>query len=116
MRRLIAGILMFVLCLGLCACGGGSSESERSLSDRAGSAVKGQLMVYVSLSYQTTGVPQITTYVKEIGNNKFQVTGKVTVRDNYGDTYTGKYDATATYDAASDDFDVDYDLDDLYKD
>lgn len=117
MKKTIALLLTLALCFSLCACGVGNSVAEeKSLSDRAASAVKGQLMVYVSLTYETNGVPSITTYVKEIGTNEYQVTGKVTIRDNYGDTYTGKYDAVATYDVDTDDFDVDYDVGDLYRD
>ena len=40
----------------------------------------------------------------------------VTIRDKYGDTFTGKYDATAIYNPLTDEFDVDYEVGKLYKD
>ena len=46
----------------------------------------------------------------------FEVTGKVTVKDKYGDSYTGKYDAVVEYDPATDDCDANCDIDKLYKD
>ena len=113
MKKVLSLILALVMCLSLCACGGGSSK--KSLSDRAADAVSSQIKVYVKLSYEVNGVPQVTTYVTETSTNHFKVTGKVTVRDAYGDTYSGKYDATAVYDPATDSFDVDYDIAKLYK-
>lgn len=116
MKKALSLILALVMCLSLCACGSGSGSSKKSLSDRAADAVSSQIKVYVKLSYEVNGVPQVTTYVTETSTNNFKVTGKVSVRDAYGDTYTGKYDATAIYDPATDDFDVDYDVAKLYKD
>ena len=84
--------------------------------DKLESAVKSRIMVEITLTYETTGVPSITTYVKEIGDNLYEVTGKVSVKDKYGDSYTGKYDAEVEYDPATEDCDVDLDLGKLYKD
>lgn len=114
MKKLIAFVLVIALLVSLCACG--SSSTPKSLSDRAASQVKSTIQVYINLSYDIVGVPQVTTYVKDLGGGEYQVTGKVTIRDEYGDSYTGKYDATATYNESSDRFDVDYDVDSLYKD
>ena len=75
-----------------------------------------RIMVEIALSYDTTGVPTITTFVDEIGENTYEVTGKVTVKDKYGDSYTGKYDAEVEYNPATDNCDVDLELGDLYKD
>ena len=113
MKKTIAMMLVVILCMGLWACG--PQEPEKTLPDRAGDEVRSQILFYVSISYEIVGLPNVTSFVKEIGENEFQVTGKVTVRDNYGDSYTGKYDATAIYDPSTDDFDVDYELDKLYK-
>lgn len=115
MKKLIALVLVAAFLISLCACGS-SSGSERSLSDRAASQVASTVKVYCKLSYNITGVPQVTTYVQDMGGGEFRVTGKVTIRDEYGDSYTGKYDATATYNESSDSFDIDYDVDSLYKD
>lgn len=116
MKRVFALILVFALCFGLCACGGGSTESKDSPEDKVRSAVRSRIMVEIALGYETTGVPTITAYVDDIGNNCYEVTGKVTVKDKYGDSYTGKYDAEVEYDPATGDCDVDLELDSLYKD
>lgn len=115
MKKILSIILVTALLISLCACGS-SSGSTRSLSDRAASQVKSTIQVYINMSYEIVGVPQVTTYVKDLGGGEYQVTGKVTIRDEYGDSYTGKYDATATYSESSDRFDVDFDVDSLYKD
>ena len=109
-------ILAFALCFGLCACGGGSTESKDSPEDKVSSAVISRITVEILLSYDTNGTPTITTYVDEIGNNRYEVTGKVTVYDKYSDSYTGKYDAEVEYDPATGHCDVDLDLGTLYKD
>lgn len=116
MKRVFALILAFALCFGLCACGGGSTESKDSPEEKVRIAVRSQIVVELMFSYDTTGAPTITTYVDEIGNNRYEVTGKVTVNDKYGDSYTGKYDAEVEYDPATGDCDVDLDLGTLYKD
>ena len=116
MKRVISLILVAAFCLGLCACGSGGSKSENTPESKVVSAVRSQIMVEIMLSYDTNGVPTITTYVDELGANRYEVTGKVTVRDKYGDTYTGKYDAEVEYDLSTGDCDVDLDLGSLYKD
>ena len=107
-------IYLFLGCL--CACSGGSGESEKTPRDEVVSAVRSRIMLEVTLRYDTTGVPNITTYVDEVGDNIYEVSGKVTVRDKYGDSYTGKYDAKVEYNPATEDCDVDLDLGTLYKD
>ena len=116
MKRVFALILAVALCFGLCACGGGSTESKASPEEKVSSAVRSRIIVEITFSYDTTGVPTITTYVDEIGDNRYEVTGKVTVKDKYGDSYTGKYDAEVEYDPVTDDCDVDLELGTLYKD
>ncbi len=115
MKRAISLLLAFIMCVSFCACETERSEDSESLSDRVASEVKAQIMFHVGLSYEIVGAPRVTAFVKEIGDNEFRVTGKVTIRDNYGDTYTGKYDATASYDEDSDNISVDYDIGELYK-
>lgn len=116
MKRVFSLLLVIALCFGLCACGGGSKESEKSPSEAVTSAVKSRIMVEIALGYDTVGVPSITTYVDEVSSNLYEVTGKVTVKDKYGDSYTGKYDAEVEYDPATGDCDVDLELGKLYKD
>lgn len=116
MKKILALILAVFMCLSLCACGGGKGENSESVEDKVRSSVESRLMTYVTLSYETVGVPTITCYIEEVGENVFEVSGKVTVKDKYGDTYSGKYDAEVEYDPSTDKCDVDYDLGKLYKD
>ncbi|MBQ3088852.1 MAG: hypothetical protein IJC36_04375 [Clostridia bacterium] len=117
MKRVIALILVIVLCAGLCACGGSSnSESAKTPKEAVISAVRARVMVEVKLSYDITGVPTVTTYVNEIDETTYEVSGKVTVKDKYGDSYTGKYDAEVDYDPSTGGCNVDLDLGSLYKD
>ena len=115
MKRIFALLMAIVLCFGLCACGG-SKEPEKTPEDKVTSAVRSYIMVEITLSYETTGVPSITTFVNQIDETTYEVTGKVTVKDKYGDSYTGKYDAMVEYDPATEDCDVDLELGSLYKD
>ena len=120
MKRAFLMILAVVLCLGLCACGTGGaqkeSEVEETPNDKVATAVKNQIMVQIALQYDTTGVPTITTYVSKVSENLYEVTGKVTVHDKYGDSYTGKYDAEVKYNSVTKDCDVKLSMDTLYKD
>lgn len=116
MKKVFSLILALVMCLSLCACGIGKDKKEKSMSERAADAVRAQINVYITLHYDTNGVPQVTTYVNETSMYQFEVSGKVTIRDKYGDTFTGKYDATAIYNPLTDEFDVDYEVGKLYKD
>ena len=123
MKKVLSILLGLVLCFSLCACGSKSSESTvsseytESVEDKVRNAVETTISVYVKLSYNTTGVPTIICYIDSSGTNEYTVSGKVTVRDKYGDSYTGKYDAVVVYNPETDSCSVSsYDLGDLYQD
>lgn len=115
MKKALSLILVLVMCLSLCACGGNSQED--GAEKKAIQTVHNNIQVKLVVRYGSVGAPSYTTYVTEIDTNKFEISGKVTIKDKYGDTYTGKYSAVATYDPStgkctvSDDY-----LGDLYKD
>ncbi len=113
MKKLIAITLTLIMCVGLVGCGG---STEDSVESKVADAVESRVMTEVMLRYDTKGSPTITTFVDDQGGNNYVVTGKVTVMDKYGDSYTGKYDATAKYDPETEDCDVDVTIDTLYKD
>lgn len=120
MKKFLSVLLMSVIMFSLVACGG-TKEPEKSpeelIIEDVKSAVSSKIIATIIWKYDTEGTPIITHYVDEISENKFEVTGKVTVRDKYGDTYTGKYDAIVEYDPAEEDSDiVSFNLGTLYKD
>lgn len=117
MKKLLALVMAILMCLCLCACDPGTeAEDAKSPEETVESKVRSQIMAEIILTYDTEGVPTITSYVNQRGENTYEVTGKVTVKDKYGDYYTGKYDAEVEYDPETGYCDVDLDLGTLYKD
>ena len=115
MKKILLVLLTLVFVFSLVACDD-TGEKTDSVSDEVKSAVRGRIIATVALQYDTTGSPNITFFVDEIGDNIYEVTGKVTVRDKYGDSYTGKYDAEVEYNPEDDDCNVtSFDLGTLYK-
>ena len=118
MKKIFSLLLVLIMCISLVACGGGSSsesKTEESIESKVRKSVDSHIDVEIMLSYNTVGEPDITYYVDEISENNFEVSGKVTVKDKYGDSYSGKYDATVKYDPETDKCDTDVEIDKLYK-
>ena len=117
MKKFLSLLLTIGLCVSLVACGGGSSSESKteSVESKVESSVKAHINAEIILSYDTVGVPNITYYIDEISENNFEVSGKVTVQDKYGDSYSGKYDATVKYNPETDKCDTDVEIDKLYK-
>lgn len=115
MKKVISLIMVLALCLGLCACGGNSSKGKQTPKEKAVSTLESYIGVQIALRYDTVGPTHITTYVEELGDNAFGISGKVTVQDKYGDSYTGTYDAEVVYNPETDKCDVDLELGTLYK-
>ena len=114
MKKVLAIIMAVIMCLSLCACG--KKEPVETVEDKVISSVKSNIMARIAIQYDTVGAPSITCFIDEIGENQYEATGKVTVKDKYGDSYTGKYDATVKYDPSTDDCNVNCTIDKLYKD
>ena len=103
MKRTITSIFAIMLALAmvmsLAACGGASNSSS---SDNPETIVKksaeNRITVEVALNYKINGAPSCSSIVTKIDDNLYEVTGKVTVRDEYGDSYTGKYTVKVEYD------------------
>ena len=105
-----------VLCFAVCACGGNAGASDEDITGEIEYAVSLDLNVKVAMNYDVKGISNITYYVSEMGENQYEVTGKVTVLDKYGDSYTGNYDSIVEYDPATGECDADSTLDTLHKD
>ena len=117
MKKIIGLLLVFVMVLSLCACGGGTEEKKSSPKDAVIEKIKNRIIAEIALSYDTVGAPTITAYASETEENVFEISGKVTVKDSYGNKYTGQYDAIVEYNPTTEVCYVkDYDLGTLYKD
>ena len=112
MKKLLSFTLIFILVFFLFACG----EPPQTVESKVADAVEFEVMFEIMLSYEIVGTPIVTTYIDTIGENEYEVTGKVTVRDKYGDTYTGKYDAIVSYNPETDKCSAQVDIDTLYRD
>ncbi|MBQ1187414.1 MAG: hypothetical protein IIX54_07005 [Clostridia bacterium] len=112
MKNLFAIILLTICCLSLCACGG-SVDNIETVEDKVMEAVQAQINARTVWRYG--GLPHASQFIDEIGENKFKVTGEISVRDKNGDTYEGGYDAVVEYDPATDECVVDIDIDSLYR-
>ena len=54
------------------------------------------------VGYEISGSPQVTmASVREVSEDEWEVSGKITVKDKYGDSYTGTYDAVVEYDSST---------------
>ena len=115
MKKILIVLLIVVAVLSLVSCNG--AESELSVYDRVKIAVESHINVYHMYKYDVAGRPEITYFMDEIQTNVYEVTGKVTVQDKYGDTYTGKYDAVVEYNPNKEECSVwSLELGSLYKD
>ena len=121
MKKILVFLLVVVLAFSLVACGSSGNETQEESGEEAiikdvKDTVSARIVAKIVVSYDTVGSPTITHYVDEIDENEYEVTGKVTVRDKYGDTYTGKYDAIVIYDPVEKDSRIDsFELGSLYK-
>jgi len=118
MKKIMSIILVVILCCSLYACGS-NSDSEpvtQSLRERAKISVESSIRIHIMVWYDDVSITSITYgKQKEVDSNTFEFSGKVTVKDQYGDYYTGTFDSTVTYNASEDKFDDDTDVGDLYK-
>lgn len=115
MKKLLSLALAIIFCFSLFACG--NKDKEPSVEDLVKECVKDRIDVELVLSYDITGNIQATYFLDEVSENVFEVTGKVTVKDKYGDNYSGKYDAIVEYNPQSNKCSLEnLDIGKLYKD
>ncbi len=95
MKKIFVFVLVLAMVFSFSACGGTMQEEGKSVEDEIRSDVRSRVMVDVTLSYDIVGVPNITMYLDKVDEDTYEITGKVSVKDKYGDSYTGNYDAVA---------------------
>ena len=108
----LAVVMLFGCCFVMSGCGD-DSKGSKSQNDDIQDAVRYQIMADVarkSLSGSSISFISCTyATIKNLGNNQFKVSGKVTVRDQYGSMHVADYDAEVDYDADYDDYDAEID-------
>ena len=116
MKRIICLFFVIAMIFTLCACGG-ETEEEKSVLDKVADASDWYISFHISMSYgdAVIGAPTFTHYVADFGDNNYLVTGKVTVRDRYGDECWAKYEASVRYNPDTDKCSVtDYEVGTFY--
>lgn len=116
MKKVLAiSLVLIIISTFLYGCGENNANTSYSITDKVESAVKNRITAKVMINYDVQGSPQITYYTKQISENEYSVSGKVVVRDKYGDNYEANYDATVIYDSTNDSYNESVNLGDFYK-
>lgn len=116
-------LLSIVFTMSAVSCGSGSTQEdkpkvEKSPEDIVESAVTSRAWSYANTLYDISGLPDVfIATCNETEENLYEVYGKVNVKDNYGDSYTGKFEAIAEYNPETKEADVtEFDMETPTKD
>lgn len=108
---LLAIAMLFVGSIALVSCssdGDDVSKSSKSAEDRAKDATHSKLALQIAVSTLNGSKISMSnctyTTVKKLDNGNFKISGKVKVRDQYGDFHTANYDSDVTYDKTDDSY------------
>ena len=112
---LLVFVMIFGCCFALSSCGNNSNDGsyEKTPKEEAQDFVMYQMMA--EMNWMTLGGSTISftscTYgtTRDLGNNKYKISGTVKVRDQYGNFHVANYDAEVEYDADTDDWDAEID-------
>lgn len=99
MKKVIALSLVLIMVLSLCACG--QKEPEFDPREEFKSKVNAAVAAKCFLSYADVKTAITTLSDIDVDGNTYTGKGKVTIRDNYGDTYVGKVTAVYKYNEES---------------
>lgn len=102
MKKIIALLMSAILMISLASCGGGgsSTSSSESPEKKVISAAENSVSTKIALNYKTQGAPTFDSYCNHDEElDTYTVTGKVKVKDDYGDIYSAKYTVYVDYDA-----------------
>ena len=112
-------LLILAFCLSFCtilsSCDGGSSqEYQKTYRDY----VRDQIEYRIKGTLYSSGYTfqSFTSNISHYDTDTYEVHGKVTVRDKYGDIWTGNYDAMVDYDVNDDSYRVrSFNMGSIYK-
>lgn len=99
MKKVIALSLVLIMVLSLCACG--QKEPEFDPREEFKSTVNAAVAAKCYFSYADVRTAITTLSDIDVDGNTYTGKGKVTIRDNYGDTYVGKVTTVYRYDEDS---------------
>lgn len=104
MKKLLALLLAAAMTLALCACGSpNENEDEEDHTSAVKRAVQAKAAVECMFSYQNVkNVLAHCSTIDDNGDGDYEVYGKVTVYDAFGDQYEGKFEADVTVDESGD--------------
>ena len=102
-KRILVAFLAVVMCTLFCACGAEertvSTVKEPSLKEKAITRVERDVRSKVSSKYDASdGVLCNTAAATEVKENRFEVSGKVYIKDKYGNLTLTVYDGTVFFD------------------
>lgn len=104
MKKLLLIVLSLAMLLSLCACG----SKEPEFDPEAEFESKVNVAVFAECKCDYADVKTAMTTLSDISVSSDGTTytgkGKVTIEDNYGDTYVGKVTAVYSYDADTQSF------------
>jgi len=93
-----------------------TAMSEAEKEDAFRTAVRSGVSFYITWNYDVKENHNIDISTVEVNGNTYTAYGKVTVTDNYGDSYTGKFTAVYEFDENTQKFDKkSVDVSDLIK-
>ena len=94
----IIAIVIVAIILGVVLSSGSTTKGEapKTIEDEIRSKVDARVIVEAVWTYSGTPTVNITTVDISNDGTTAKVYGKLSVRDNYGDTYTGKFSADVT--------------------
>lgn len=116
---IICGVLLIILIIfiiyNLFFSSTSVGEPMETIEDRIRDKAESTALVYVKLTYDVGYVSANVATVRPIDDSEYEVYGKITATDNYGDQYSGNFNGTCTVDE-SEVIHCDLDYNKLYRD
>ena len=100
MKKVVTIMMALALLLSLCACENGGGSKAKTEKDVIENAVKhrANAAAQVRLDNEYSVFPTTTiSYSRETGDNSWEVSGKVSIKDKYGNPRMYSFDATVLY-------------------
>ena len=105
-------IMIFGCCFALTSCFGNSNDvkKEKTLEEKAQEKVEDAMGSRMSLGMTLTNGSKISfvsctfATTTDLGNNNFEISGTVKVRDQYGSFWVANYDTEVKYNSDSGDY------------